>query len=189
MSFDETIIHEASPTLCGIKPASLFSMNLEKYENGSEEFKKWRPIFSSESKYFVLLKKNDGRILFFVYNEVLLKKICMKKENSEYLQAKGYPVEKGFNSILAELFKKLSSENDFPHEVGLFLGYPLEDVIGFEAYGASNFKYSGLWKVYGNKENAIASMNEYKNCTKQCIKFLYEGLSVPLVTGKYKKIV
>lgn len=149
MSFDETIIHGASPALCGIKPASLFSMNLKKYENGSEEFKKWRPIFFSESKYFVLLKKKDGRILFFVYNEVLLKKICMKKENSEYLQAKGYPVEKGFNSILAELFKKLSSE----------------------------------------KENAIASMNEYKNCTKQCIKFLYEGLSVPLVTGKYKKIV
>lgn len=93
------------------------------------------------------------------------------------------------SELLAELFKKLSSKKDFPHEVGLFLGYPLEDVIGFEAYGASNFKYSGLWKVYGNKENAIASMNEYKNCTKQCINFLYEGLSVPLATGKYRKIV
>lgn len=88
--------------------------------------------FFQRKQIFCSAEKKDGRILFFVYNEVLLIKICMKKENSEYFQAKGYPVEKGFNSILAELFKKLSSE----------------------------------------KENAIASMNEYKNCTKQCIKFL-----------------
>ncbi len=37
---------------------------------------------------------------------------------------------------------------DFPHEMGLFLGYPLEDVQGFIENSGKNFLYAGYWKVY-----------------------------------------
>ena len=80
---------------------------------------------------------------------------------------------------------RLSANAIFPHEVGLFLGYPLEDVIGFETHGARDFKYSGTWKVYGDKETAIRRMNLYKKCSETCMKLLASGLSVPLVTKKY----
>lgn len=186
MGFDETIIHCGAPALCGIKPACLFSMNGKIYSDGEKKLHEWQPVFSKDKKYFVPLKKSDGRFLFFVYDKNLLEKVCEKPENRNYLLLKGYPVQKGFGAVLAELLHRLAYSEAFPHEVGLFLGYPLEDVIGFETYGAEKFKYLGFWKVYGDKESAIRRMNLYKSCTETCMKLLSSGLSVPLAAKKYK---
>ena len=185
MSFDETIIHGGAPALCGIKPACLFSMSSQNFSDGSEHLRKWQPQFSKEQKYFVPLKKDDGRFLFFVYDKKLLEKVCNNKQNLEYLASKAYPTDKGFSAVLSELLHRLAGNASFPHEVGLFLGYPLEDVIGFESKKAEGFKYSGIWKVYGDKEKAMHRMNLYKSCTKTCMKLLDAGLSVPLVAKKY----
>lgn len=187
MGFDETIIHCASPALCGIKPACLFSMTVQKYADGSERMHQWQNQFSKEKKFFVPVKKSDGRFLFFVYDKILLEKMLRNPKKRDYLASKGYEVEKGLDFVLARLLHRLSANENFPHEVGLFLGYPLEDVIGFETHAAQDFKYSGTWKVYGDKETAIRRMNLYKNCTETCMKLLASGLSVPLATKKYNR--
>lgn len=187
MGFDETIIHCGAPALCGIKPACLFSMTSQKFASGSEKLHQWQNQFSKEKKFFVPVKKSDGRFLFFVYDKKLLEKILQCPKNCSYLTAKGYPVEKGLAFVLAELLHRLAVNSDFPHEVGLFLGYPLEDVIGFELNRAEDFKYSGIWKVYGDKASAIRRMNLYRNCTETCMKLLASGLSVPLATKKYNQ--
>ena len=44
---------------------------------------------------------------------------------------KGYPVEKGFDAVLYEPVFRLMRFGDFPHEIGIFLGYPQEDVVPF----------------------------------------------------------
>lgn len=186
MSFDETIIHGGAPALCGIKPACLFSMNGENYFSGLAKLRSWQADFSKRKIYFVPLKKDAGRFLFFVYDKNLLERICKIPENRNYLLYKNYPVQKGFAAVLSELLHRLAVNEDFPHEVGLFLGYPLEDVVGFESFGAERFKYSGFWKVYGDKENAIRQMNLYKSCTETCMKLLASGLSVPLAAKNYK---
>ena len=186
MGFDETIIHCGAPALCGIKPACLFSMNNKNYEDGSEKLHEWRHYFSKNKTFFVALKKSDGRFLFFIYDKKLLEKVIKNPKNSAYLLSKGYPTEKGFSAIIALLLHRLAVNKDFPHEVGLFLGYPLEDVVGFENQNATGFKYSGIWKVYGNKKKAIRMMNLYKSCSDTCMKWLYDGLSVPSAAKKYK---
>lgn len=185
MGFDETIIHCSAPALCGIKPACLFSMSDEKFNRDCEKIYKWQWQFSKEKKFFVPVKKNDGRFLIFVYDRNLLERIIKNPQNRNYLQAKGYRMEKGLFGVLDELLHRLSVNENFPHEVGLFLGYPLEDVIGFEVHGAEDFKYSGIWKVYGDKDSAIRRMNLYKKCTETCMKLLASGLSVPLAAKKY----
>ena len=185
MSFDETIIHGSAPALCGIKPACLFSMDGKNYADGLGRLHQWQPVFSQEKRYFVPLKKSDGRFLFFVYDRNLLEKVCKKPRNTAYLAAKGYPVEKGFSAVLSQLLHRLACGTNFPHEVGLFLGYPLEDVVGFEVQGATGFKYSGIWKVYGDTESALHRMNLYRTCTETCMKWLGAGLSVPLAAKKY----
>lgn len=185
MGFDETIIHGGAPALCGIKPACLFSMNSKNYAAGSERLHRWQYQFSKNKTFFVPLKKSDGRFLFFVYDKTLLEQVCKSEKNRAYLASKGYPVEKGFNAILAEILHRLATDSQFPHEVGLFLGYPLEDVIGFELSPLA-YKYSGTWKVYGDKDRAVHQMNQYKSCTETCMKWLDSGMSVPLAAQKYK---
>ena len=57
---------------------------------------------------------------------------------------------------------------DFPHEIGLFLSYPPEDVRGFIENKACRFKCAGLWKVYGDEERAKELFRQYKRCTDRC---------------------
>ena len=184
MSFDEMIIHCSAPALCGIKPANLFSMDAASFFEGRKRLLKWQSDFCKSKRYFVPLKKGDSRFLFFVYDKSLLEEVLQNEANVRYLKRKGYSFSKGLNGILCKLLHRLMYQNDFPHEVGLFLGYPLEDVLGFEK-DRSAYKYSGFWKVYGNKDEAEQKMKLYKSCSEICMKWLDEGLSVPVVAKKY----
>ena len=61
---------------------------------------------------------------------------------------------------------KGDESGEFPHEVGLFLSHPPEEVKGFIAHRANDFKCAGLWKVYGNEEKARSLFAKYKKCTE-----------------------
>lgn len=187
MSFEETVIHCSAPALCGIKPASLFSMDSKSFEKERKKILGWQNDFAKSRRYFVQVKKEDERCLVFVFDRNLLEKIITDEKNKSYLISKGYSDKNGLNGILCELFHRLAFEVDFPHEVGLFLGYPLEDVVGFEK-DRSGYKYSGIWKVYGNRAEAEKKMQLYRTCSELCMKWLGKGLSVPMVARKYEKI-
>ncbi|MPN35997.1 hypothetical protein SDC9_183502 [bioreactor metagenome] len=55
-------------------------------------------------------------------------------------------------------------ERQFPHEIGLFLGYPLHDVVGFIENKGRNFTCSGYWKSYGDPETAQKCYERYRRC-------------------------
>lgn len=186
MSFDETVIHCSAPALCGIKPASLFSMNSECFSSGCGKLSEWRRDFVKAKRYVVPLRKENGRFLMFVFDRNLLEEVVSDRENALYLSSKGYSFEKGFSGVLSQLLHRLAFNADFPHEVGLFLGYPLCDVVGFER-NRSAFKYSGFWKVYGDLDEAERKMKMYKTCSEVCMEMLDSGLSVPMIVKKYMK--
>lgn len=186
MSFDETVVHCSAPSLCGIKPASLFSMRGECFEDGKARLQEWRGDFQKSGRYFVSMKKGGGRYLMFVFDRNLLEEVVADEENSLYLMRKGYPAEKGLDGVLAELLHRLAFSSCFPHEVGIFLGYPLCDVVGFEN-DRSGFKFSGFWKVYGDLDEAERRMKMYKSCSEACMRLLGSGLSVPMIAEKYGK--
>ena len=50
--------------------------------------------------------------------------------------------------------------------MGLFLSHPPEEVKGFIAHRANDFKGAGLWKVYGNEEKARSLFAKNKKCTE-----------------------
>ena len=62
--------------------------------------------------------------------------------------------------------KKLRKDGEFPHEIGLFLGYPPEDVQGFMELGPDCCKCTGCWKVYGDEAAAQRKFAQYKKCTR-----------------------
>ena len=37
----------------------------------------------------------------------------------------------------------MEEKGAFPHEIGLLLGYPVEDVLGFIRYQGKNYLYTG----------------------------------------------
>jgi hypothetical protein len=75
-------------------------------------------------------------------------------------------------SYLAILENHFNEDQGFPHEIGFFLGYPPDDVLGFIRQKGKNYKYRGLWKVYGDVNRAINLFQRYENCRKNCKNYL-----------------
>lgn len=187
MSFDQLVMRCAAPALCGIKSASLFSMRLDLYGRECGKLAEWNSCFASQGIFIVPLKQKDSRVLFFVYNRRSLETLFADEAVRLYLEGKGYRTSDGLDAVLAELFLRLASCDSFPHEVGVFLGYPLEDVCAFERTSGTGFKYSGCWKVYGDIDSAVRRMDMYKRCSAFCTGLLACGCSVPVAVQRYRR--
>lgn len=185
MDFDKTIINYCAPVLCKIKSASLFSIKLDDYKRNCKKITSWINFFSAVGICFSVIYKQNKRILLFVYDKELLRKKCFEKQNAVYLKQKKFPLEKGVDAVLREMVYRLTNYSSFPHEIGVFLDYPLEDVVKFEKLEGTGSKYSGYWKVYGNVDAAQKQMEMYKACSKYCVKLVASGISVPLAAEKY----
>ena len=90
-----------------------------------------------------------------------------------------HPPGGGPAAMLGHLRRRLEAGGGFPHEMGLFLGYPPEDVRGFWENGGRNYKYSGVWKVYSDDvEGARAAFRRYSRCRDAICKRLAGGISL-----------
>ena len=87
------------------------------------------------------------------------------EEARDILLSKGYSCE-SVESDIVHLIRQICSQNTFPHEIGLFLGYPPVDVKGFMEDTRKGVKCVGYWKVYGDKEKAEKTFSSYKKCTE-----------------------
>lgn len=83
---------------------------------------------------------------------------------------------------VVQLGKRLCEQKDFPHEIGLFLGYPLEDVQGFIEHHAEGYKCVGCWKVYGDEEHARREFRRYQKCTDAYCYLWRQGESLEDLT-------
>ena len=107
-----------------------------------------------------------------------MNKILSDSEVLEFLSDCGYNTVDGSSEILRQLSGRLCLKSDFPHELGVFLGYPLSDVKGFIINHGQNNTYSGHWKSYGDPNEAKRVFDEYKLCTERCKQLFYSGVSI-----------
>ena len=121
-----------------------------------------------------------------MYRPALLSKDLRHDVAEQLLQERGY-CTKQLKSCVVHLIKRLREFEEFPHEIGLFLGYPPEDVNGFINNKAGGCKITGCWKVYGDAEAARKTFERYRKCTKvYCKQFangrfvrnLYEDITI-----------
>ena len=90
----------------------------------------------------------------------------LSRQTAEALLADaGYPCG-SCGRCVAQLVRRMRGSAEFPHEVGLFLSYPPEDVKGFIENRAANAKCTGVWKVYGDEQQAQQTFDRYKKCTQ-----------------------
>ena len=112
----------------------------------------------------MVILKYARRALIYIYRRIQLAKDFMHPKARQILTERGYHTE-NINSCIQQLINRFNTNAEFPHEVGLFLGYPPEDVEGFIRYGGKNCKCFGCWKVYGNTEAAHQCFERFKKCT------------------------
>lgn len=174
---EKNLVQYCSPTLAGIKTGSLFSCAFGDEKSMRENLRVYNRMLRKKGLRLLPLKYRNGRALVYVYRPDMLSADLKNNSARELLRSFGYKTETPERCII-RLIERLSESGGFPHEIGLFLGYPPEDVSGFIKNKACGYKCAGCWKVYGDEEKAKLLFEKYKKCTAFYTARLAEGISV-----------
>ena len=160
--FEQKLAYHTAPSLLGIKCANLVSLRLDQFDVAEQSARFNRKAVSRGLK-IRLMCRCQRCMLVLVYNEKLLSASladpCRQRDLDRLVQRMGQAVE-------------------FPHEIGIFLGYPTEDVEGFIAHKGEHYKLCGSWKVYGDPEQAQRSFRNYERCRKFLCNKLNQGVDI-----------
>lgn len=174
---EELIVRHCSPTLAGLKTANLFRCSYTTKGELCEEIRRLNRLLSAKGLRILPLRITEHDALIYVYRPKRLKYDLSHAEASLILEQQGYFCDTPEKCIV-RLISRLGENEDFPHEIGLFLGYPPEDVRGFMANDAKEPKLIGHWKVYGDAEKAERLFAAYKKCTESYMRSLTKGNTI-----------
>ena len=169
--YDDYIIRHCAPTLAGIKTGSLFACPCESKETVLQAVRQINRRLGSKGLRALPLRFSDKKALIYVYRPENLSTDLADSAAVQLLERFGYNTE-SCEKCIVRLAQKLRTQEEFPHEIGLFLGYPPEDVCGFIDNNACGCKCVGCWKVYGDEEAAKKKFALYRKCTKvYCVQW------------------
>ena len=177
---DETVIRCCAPTLAAIKTGSLFNCAFESRKELSESMRLINQCLKHKGVRAFPLRYQNGRALIYLYRPQMLERDLQNPVAEEILREAGYPQGKPIERI-AYLIRRLRDCESFPHEIGLFLGYPAVDVKGFMEH--RKCKCTGLWKVFESDETeARRYFARCRRCTEGFLRRNQEGWSLSRLT-------
>ena len=178
---ESEIIAHCAPTLAGLKTANMFSYKPADMELLEREIRDGNEKLNGKGVFIDVLKTGEARVLVYVYRKKRLQRDLCREEVRCILADCGYEDPEPADCIRC-LKRRFSGAECFPHEVGLFLGYPLSDVVGFIEQKGKNYKCAGIWKVYGNEEETRNLFRKLKRCTDVYIRRFAKGASITKLT-------
>lgn len=162
---EELMIEHCSPTMAGLKTANLFACSGEDAGELNASIRDLNRRWTERGVCVIPVKQDAERTLIYMYRPERLAQDLQNRMARAILAERDYPVHDAKRCV-AELMRRLRSDESFPHEIGLFLGYPAEDVHGFIVNKAKRAKCVGAWKVYGDETAAQRKFDLYRKCTR-----------------------
>lgn len=162
---EDQLIRHCAPTLAGLKTGSLFACTYDSKDMLLRAIGQLNSRLGFKGLRVLPLRFSEKRALIYMYRPTLLSADLANNAAAALLQHHGYN-SNNCEQCLILLIQKLRTQAEFPHEIGLFLGYPPEDVRGFMENHALSSKCTGLWKVYGDENAAKKKFAQYEKCTK-----------------------
>ncbi|MEA4925674.1 MAG: DUF3793 family protein [Syntrophomonadaceae bacterium] len=178
---DKFLINHCAPTLASLKTAGLFNYTFSTDDELEQCMLASNRQLNDKGVFLEALRVGDSRALILVYRKSKLKEDLQKSGVAEFLLAYGYQ-SNSVEHCIKHLKHRFAPGEEFPHEIGVFLGYPLADVTGFIENGGQNSKCTGCWKVYGNDYEAMKLFAKYKKCRNIYQKLFSCGKSVSQLT-------
>ena len=136
---EERLIRQCAPTLAGIKTGSLFPCPYETREELMADVRAFNRRFAARGLCLLPLRLENGHALLYLYRPAELRRDLQNGLAREILSSAGYRCG-SCEGCVTDLVRRLRGSAEFPHEIGLFLSYPPEDVRGFIENRAQNFK-------------------------------------------------
>lgn len=176
--FDKLLGFHCAPTLMGIKEANLICCAKKQFADISDLLSEYNAFLNHKGLYLEPLWETERRVLVLVYQKKKLTESLKEPKVINFLEKYGYQENMTFNELLDNLKKNVSATGDFPHEIGVFLGYPIEDVEGFILNKGKNCQVCGCWKVYSDVENKLKLFEKYTKCRDVVCSYINRGSSI-----------
>ena len=173
--FENFMLYNLSLVTSKIKPSA--TVNLTK--GNRNLYKLWfvygENFLNNEDLDYVLLRKGENSIVVLIYNRQVLSTYLNKRDNLMFLEKIGYNTNCSLEQALNKLQERYNIYN-CPHELGVFLGYPLDDVIDFMECSNKKCIMCGYWKVYNNQERATETFKLYDEVRQYTLEKILIGL-------------
>ncbi len=178
---EELVIEHCSPTLAGIKTGNMFTVGIEDGTDIKSEIRELNNVLRKRGLRVILFKKTSKYALVYIYRPDYLKKDLSDPHAYVILKNKGYDCSCP-EFCIVQLVRHLKEDDIFPHEIGLFLGYPPSDVEKFMKDPCKGVKCCGCWKVYSEPDKAKRIFNRFNRCTEVYKKMNKMGKSLAQLT-------
>ena len=186
-NFETVMIEQCAPVLAGLKPAGLFRYETRDCADLARRVRSWNEQLNSKGLRVRVMKgcARTHRFLVYVYREAQLSAVLADKAVQEFLRQEGYQLsaeQEQTGALLNQLSRRLCCQAEFPHEIGVFLGYPLPDVVGFIENRGQNFTCCGCWKSYGEPAAARRRFDQLSKCTAVYLRLFHSGTPIARLT-------
>ncbi|WP_455542347.1 DUF3793 family protein [Intestinibacter sp.] len=183
--FQSKLIKFCSPTLAGIKSGNLFKFK-NKYNASIDGIvNAYNETYNRKGVFFFNILERKDYALIYVYRPDYLIRNFNSIEIINFLKLYDYKLD-NLDITLKHLKYRFELLGTTPHEVGVFLGYPICDVKGFIYNKGKNYKYCGCWKIYDNLENTLNYFDKCRQCTKLYCRLFDLGFPLDKLIKKNK---
>ena len=165
MLSEEILTRHCAPTLAGLKTGNIFSCELEDRDALRDDLRELNRTLAGKGLRVIPLHYSDRKVMIYLYRPARLAADLQDRCAIRLLAERGYDLCSGTKAVL-HLISRMRQCSAFPHEIGLFLGYPPQDVEGFINQGSRSCKCVGHWKVYHDEKTARKTFARYEKCTR-----------------------
>lgn len=173
-SLEVQLLLQCAPMIAGLKASNLLII-------ASENEADARRILNGTKISCARLARMDKKTTMLIYHEQWVKEYLASREVSDLLRVLGYE-GKGFYEVLHSVRKKYRSymkkEGEFPHELGLLLGYPAEDVKGYMDNKGRNYLCTGYWQVYADPAAKLNLFQKFELARERLIRAIFDGKEI-----------
>lgn len=162
---------QCAPLVAKLKVSNLLILPVE-------DVIKVRQILKYSDVDYKLISVKDKKATMLLYREKELEEYFDNKDIRLLMQFMGY-TDFSMNALIARFRKHYVAYQqdaaEFPHEMGFFLGYPLEDVVGFIQNQGKNFLYTGYWKVYADLQEKVSLFQKFELAQEALVQYISDG--------------
>lgn len=174
--FERVLASQCAPTFSGLKAANLVAFRKDSPDALDALLADYEPCLACHGISVFRLADETERALVLFYRARILDGDLRRQEARKLLGQYGYRTTDSLDAMLQRLRRRVTDGADFPHEIGLFLGYPPHDVRGFIEHKGRGFLCCGTWKVYKNADAARKIFKRYADCTEAFCTRLESGV-------------
>ena len=170
--FEKWLFVSIASVLLGGKSGELLNIDAKRYGVDFDRLtERIIAISRSWGFLFIVICRWDTCAKIVIYDRVKVQD-ALSQASDWALSELDYQNDISPEEFLEEIGRRWRNTGMIPHEIGIALGYPIKDVLGY--MGLMPLQCTGTcgWRIYGDPLPSLHRGHQYRRARKQAITFI-----------------